>query len=187
MTKRKNLYNVIPLDRNLAKRVIHEAENDRNEGVSSNGLYYTPYSDGVKNDALGRETMTIGDGVAETSDAPKHWFSGKPILAKELDDWTYNKLVEGDAAIRAAYDDKYGTPGDPNPSSRLGMKPRLGAAQVRYQQYRLGKNTDIVLDALHHGNDTYLGTALYIAGKQNNGGRSRIKRVEKVFGNSYYR
>lgn len=187
MTKRKNLYNVTPLDRRLAKAVIHEAENNINKGIFSNNLYYTAYPDGVYNDTLGRQTMTIGDGVAETSGAPKHWFSGKPILAKDVDNWTYDKLVEGDAAIRAAYDDKFGTPSDPNPSSRLGMKPRLGAAQVRYQQYRLGKNTDIVLDALRHGNDTYLGTALYIAGKQNKGGRNRIKRVEKVFGNSYYK
>lgn len=184
------LDSVEALPRALTKKVIHAAENPFNKNVSKDGKYHTAYSDNVPNPKLGKNnkgTMTIGDGVAETSDAPKEWFSGKPILADGVDAWTYNKLVEADNAIRKAYDEKFGTSEYPNPSDTLSLPPRLGAAQVRYQKYRLGNNTDVVLDALAHGNDTYLRTALYLAGHRNMGGTNRLDRVVKAFNGNFYK
>ena len=178
---------VRPISRKMAKQVIHAAENHINKGVSKDKKYYNVYSDDVASKQYPKGTLTIGDGVAITSDAPKEWFTGKPILATKVDDWTYNKLIEGDKAIRKAYDKKFGTKGYPNPSDTLSVKSRLGAAQVRYQHYRLGDNTDIVLDALANGNDTYLQTALYLAGKRNNGGVNRLNRVLDSIGGNFYK
>lgn len=193
MPGKKNVYRlseVAPLPRDFTKRVIHAAENPNNKGVSKDGKYYTVYSDGVPNKSLGEDnkgTPTLADGVAITSGAPKSWFSGNPVPAHIVDDWIYNNLADGDGAIRAAYDSRFGNIINPNPSDTLSLAPRLGAAQVRYQQYRLGNNTDTVLDALASGSDTHLQTALYLAGKRNKGGTNRLARVLDAIGGNFYK
>lgn len=187
MGKRISLDRAKPLDKVLSKKVIHAAENHINRGVSTNNKYYVSYSDKVPSSKYPQGTPTIGDGVAITSDAPRKWFTGKPVLASDVDAWTYNKLLEGDAAIRKAYDEKYGTIFYPNPSDTLSIKPRLGAAQVRYQQYRLGDNTPIVLEALASGNENKLKRALYLAGKRNKSGENRLQRVIDAIGGTFYK
>lgn len=176
-----------PLPKGLTKKVIHAAENHINKGVSKDGKYYTVYSDGVASKQYPEGTTTIGDGAAITSGAPKEWFTGKPVLAKDVDDWTYAHLVEDDKVIRKEYDKQFGTKNYPHPSDTLSINPRLGAAQVRYQQYRLGDNTDVVMQALANGRDTYLQTALYLAGKRNKGGVNRLNRVLNSIGDKFYK
>lgn len=185
--KKKVLGEVEPLDRALTKTIIHAAENHINKGISKDGKYYTWYSDGVPSPAYPNGTPTIGDGVAITSGASKEWFSGKPIPVELVDAWTYNHLVEDDKAIRKAYDEEFGGPGYLTPSDTLSMIPRIVGAQVRYQQYRLGKNTRRYLHSLKEGNTNALKQGLYLVGKQNEGGKNRIQRILDVVDGTFYK
>lgn len=187
LKRRFSITEAKPLPKDLTKKVIHAAENHINKGISKNKKHYTSYSDGVASKQYPKGTPTIGDGVAITSNAPKGWFNGTPVLASDVDAWTYAHLVEDDKAIRKEYDKQFGTKEYPHPSDTLSIKPRLGAAQVRYQQYRLGNNTDTVMRALANGNDTYLQTALYLAGKRNTGGVNRLDRVLDSIGGKFYK
>lgn len=170
------------LDPELSKTVIHAAENNINKGVSKDGRYYTAYSDGVYNPQLGRDTMTLGDGVAETSDAPKHWFSGKPIPAKEVDDWTYNKMQEGVKAVKEAYNERFGTKSNPTPGDTITPSALAAVASTRYKLYRLGKHTNPILDALKSGLHSKLESALSAAS-----GLNRSNRIIEALGGSYYK
>ena len=143
---------IIP--RSVAVPFLYDVENPFRKNIIGN--YATSFNDGW--------ARTIGAGVAETSEAPKEWFDGRKVLIEKVDDYAYNHLMNDDKAVRAAYDEKFGTSDFPNPSDTLSIGPRLYAAQNRYQRGHLagGKQEGIneILSAIAKGNKDSLINAI---------------------------
>lgn len=149
---------------------LYAIENPRYKGINIVTNTARSFDDGF--------AETIGAGVAETSNAPAEWFTGKPIDKRLVDDYSYDHLVHDDDVIRNAYDTRFGTIGYPNPSDTLSFGPRLYMAQNRYQRGNLGgssRGRDVILDAVASGNSMRIIQALSKYGAP--GDRNRLKRV----------
>ena len=126
---------------------------------------------------------TIGAGVANTSGAPAEWFEGKPVNKNKVDRFAYNQMKSGDERIRAAYDERHGTPEYPHPSDTLSIGPRLYAAQAKYQRGFLGKHTNAVIDAMASGDSNKIYRAINnVAAEVRDTERiNRVKNSRKLY------